>query len=60
MLLIKDYFELSTMWQEVIVSGTVGAAAVFSLFAGFMCDFFGRKVTITLLEQIINIPRIHV
>lgn len=46
MLLIKDYFELSTIWQELIVSGTVGAAALFSLFAGFMCDFFGRKFTI--------------
>lgn len=52
MLLIKDYFELSTIWQELIVSGTVAAAAVFSLFAGFMCDFFGRKVTIMVASVV--------
>ncbi|BFZ10376.1 hypothetical protein BsWGS_13415 [Bradybaena similaris] len=52
MLLIKDYFELSTIWQEVIVSGTVGAAAVFSLLAGFMCDFFGRKITIMVASVV--------
>ncbi|CAG5115537.1 unnamed protein product, partial [Candidula unifasciata] len=58
MLLIKDYFDLSTIWQEVIVSGTVGAAAVFSLFAGFMCDFFGRKITIMVASVVFVIGAI--
>jgi MFS family permease len=34
MLLMKDYFNLSTIYQEAIVSATIGAAAVFALIAG--------------------------
>ncbi|KAK3743533.1 hypothetical protein RRG08_027401 [Elysia crispata] len=48
MLLIEDYFELTTIWKEFIVSGTVGAAAVFALIAGVVCDYMGRKVSIML------------
>ncbi|XP_041349242.1 proton myo-inositol cotransporter-like [Gigantopelta aegis] len=46
MLLIKPFFDLNTIWTEIIVSGTIGAAALFSLVAGFTTDFFGRKKTI--------------
>ncbi|CAG5116893.1 unnamed protein product, partial [Candidula unifasciata] len=52
MLLIKDYFDLSTIWQELIVSATVGAAAIFSLLAGFMCDILGRKITIMIASVV--------
>ena len=46
MLLIKPFFDLNTIWTEIIVSGTIGAAALFSLVAGFTTDYFGRKKTI--------------
>ena len=52
MLLIKPYFDLSTVWHEIIVSGTIGAAAVFALLAGFVCDFLGRKKTIMIASFI--------
>ncbi|CAL1535161.1 unnamed protein product [Lymnaea stagnalis] len=48
MLLIEKEFDLSTIWKELIVSGTVGAAAIFALFAGFTCDYLGRKITIMM------------
>lgn len=43
LLLIGDNWNLSTIWKELIVSATVGAAAVFSLIAGFLTDWLGRK-----------------
>lgn len=43
LLLIGDNWSLSTIWKELIVSATVGAAAVFSLIAGFLTDWLGRK-----------------
>jgi SP family myo-inositol transporter-like MFS transporter 13 len=48
MLLMKDYFNLSTIYQEAIVSATIGAAAVFALIAGFFSDIFGRKPVIMM------------
>lgn len=46
MLLIQPHFDLSTVWQEGIVSATIGAAAIFSLIAGYVGDKLGRKKTI--------------
>lgn len=46
MLLIQPYFQLTTFWQELIVSGTIIAAVVFALVAGVMADWVGRKKTI--------------
>ncbi|KAK6174955.1 hypothetical protein SNE40_013506 [Patella caerulea] len=46
MLLMKPYFKLNTLWVESIVSGTTGAAAVASIFAGICTDYLGRKKTI--------------
>jgi SP family myo-inositol transporter-like MFS transporter 13 len=43
MLIIEVNFQLSTIWKELIVSATVGAAAVFALIAGTLSDFIGRK-----------------
>ena len=48
MLLIGDYFNLSTIWKEAIVSATVGAAAVFAIVAGALTDLLGRKVVIMM------------
>ncbi|XP_005104554.1 proton myo-inositol cotransporter [Aplysia californica] len=46
MLFIQPYFELSTFWQEAVVSGTIGAAAVAALMSGWLTDRIGRKLTI--------------
>ncbi|XP_021343197.1 proton myo-inositol cotransporter-like isoform X2 [Mizuhopecten yessoensis] len=46
MLLIRDVYSLSTPWQQLIVSGTIVTASVFSLVAGITSDMFGRKITI--------------
>ncbi|CAH1782788.1 unnamed protein product [Owenia fusiformis] len=46
MILIRDRFHLNSLWQELIVSVTIGSAALFSIFAGKMNDRFGRKFTI--------------
>ena len=46
MLLLGDYFSLSTVWKEIIVSGTIGMAALFAIMAGPFTDYFGRKKVI--------------
>lgn len=46
LLFLKKTFELTPEWQELIVSGTVGAAAVFSFVSIPMNKQFGRKPTI--------------
>ena len=55
MLLIKDDFQLSTLWQEVIVSATIGAAALFSLLAGFLVDQIGRKKVIMIASFVFTV-----
>ncbi|XP_059167029.1 proton myo-inositol cotransporter-like [Physella acuta] len=52
MLLLKDEFTLSSLWQEVIVSVTIGAAFLSALFGGFLNDKFGRKV-VTILASFV-------
>ncbi|KAK3909013.1 Proton myo-inositol cotransporter [Frankliniella fusca] len=46
MLLIKKEMNLDTFWQELIVSGTIGAAWAFSLCGGYLTDKWGRRRTI--------------
>ncbi|XP_076447310.1 proton myo-inositol cotransporter-like [Babylonia areolata] len=58
MLLIQPYFDLSTVWEEAIVSGTIGAAAVFALIAGFLVDLIGRKKTIMIASFIFAVGAI--
>ncbi|XP_078594821.1 proton myo-inositol cotransporter-like [Branchiostoma floridae x Branchiostoma japonicum] len=48
MILIREDFKLSTVWQEAIVSVTIGAAALFALLGGLLNDAFGRKPVILL------------
>lgn len=45
MLLLKDYFHLNSLMQELIVSVTIAAAALFALAGGFANDYLGRKLT---------------
>lgn len=48
MLLLKRELELSAMWQEVLISSTVAAAALSALLGGFLNELFGRRVCILL------------
>ena len=43
MILIKQEFELSSFWQELIVSVTIGAAILGALLGGFLNQRLGRK-----------------
>ena len=43
MILIKQEFDLSSFWQELIVSITIGAAILGALIGGFLNQRFGRK-----------------
>lgn len=46
MILIREEFELSTVWHELIVSATIGAAFLSALVAGQATDRFGRRPVI--------------
>lgn len=50
MLLIEDDPDIKpdTLWTELIVSATVGAAWLFALIGGPCNEFFGRKPTILI------------
>jgi len=43
MIILKQQFYLNSIWQELIISITIGFAAVFALIAGFMNSVIGRK-----------------
>ena len=43
MILLRNEFGLSSFWQELIVSVTVGTAAVFALIAGCLNTRLGRR-----------------
>lgn len=43
MLLLKKEFSLSSVWQELIVSITIGGAFLAALVGGFLNDLLGRK-----------------
>ncbi|XP_060083407.1 proton myo-inositol cotransporter-like [Ylistrum balloti] len=45
MLLLKERFNLTSLYEEIIVSATILFAAIFALVGGFMNDFLGRKFT---------------
>lgn len=48
MLLLKRELELNALWQEVLISSTVAAAALSALLGGFLNGLFGRRVCILL------------
>lgn len=52
MLLIEHVYQLSTIWKELIVSATVGAAAIFALLAGPLTDYIGRKKVVMIASVV--------
>lgn len=46
MLLLKRDMNITSLWQELLVSGTVAAAAVSALLGGCLNGLFGRRVCI--------------
>uniref|UniRef100_A0A8C9SAL3 Proton myo-inositol cotransporter n=1 Tax=Scleropages formosus TaxID=113540 RepID=A0A8C9SAL3_SCLFO len=54
MLLLKKEMNLSAMWQEVLVSSSVGAAALSALAGGFLNGLFGRRVCILLASSVFS------
>ncbi|MEW8547039.1 MAG: MFS transporter, partial [Candidatus Thiodiazotropha sp.] len=55
MLLLKNYFHLSSLLEEVIVSVTIGFACIFALCGGLLNDKFGRKFTTILASLVFTI-----
>lgn len=55
LLLLKEPFGLSSVWQEAFVSVTMAFAAVFSIVSGFMNDRLGRKPTIVLASAVFTV-----
>ncbi|XP_042870276.1 proton myo-inositol cotransporter-like isoform X2 [Penaeus japonicus] len=55
MILIRDEFELSTLWHELIVSSTIGAAWLAALVAGPATDRFGRRPVILVASVIFTV-----
>ena len=43
MILIKEEFDLTPFWQELLVSVTIGTAIVGSFLGGLLAQGFGRK-----------------
>ena len=52
MILLRDEFLLNSVWQEAIVSVTVGTAAVLALVGGFLNNKIGRKPVIILASLV--------
>ncbi|XP_034443072.1 proton myo-inositol cotransporter-like isoform X3 [Hippoglossus hippoglossus] len=55
MLLLKKEMNLSALWQELLISSTVGAAAVSALCGGSLNGWLGRKVCILVSSFIFTI-----
>ena len=43
MLFVDDYFHLSALWHEIIVSVTIAGAAIGAVTAGALSDKLGRR-----------------
>lgn len=52
MLLLKRQLSLDALWQELLVSSTVGAAAVSALAGGALNGVFGRRASILLASAL--------
>ncbi|XP_053372468.1 solute carrier family 2 member 13b isoform X1 [Clarias gariepinus] len=55
MLLLKKELHLSAFWQELLVSSTVGAAALSSLAGGYLNGLCGRRKCIMLASFIFTV-----
>jgi len=45
-ILLKDSFQLSSVWQEAVISVTLATAALTAILSGYTNDRFGRRPTI--------------
>ncbi|XP_015257825.1 PREDICTED: proton myo-inositol cotransporter [Cyprinodon variegatus] len=54
MLLLKKEMHLSALWQELLVSSTVGAAALSALSGGFLNGWLGRRICILIASFIFS------
>ncbi|XP_028304642.1 proton myo-inositol cotransporter-like isoform X1 [Gouania willdenowi] len=52
MLLIKKEMNLNALWQELLVSSTVAAAALSALTGGFLNGWLGRRICILVASAI--------
>ncbi|XP_069766128.1 proton myo-inositol cotransporter-like isoform X2 [Narcine bancroftii] len=55
LLLLKKEFALNELWQELVVSATVGAAAISALSGGVFNGCFGRKPCILLASCLFTV-----
>lgn len=55
MLLLKKEMNLDTLWQELLVSSTVGAAALSALSGGSLNGWLGRKICILIASFIFSV-----
>lgn len=55
MLLLKKEMNLSAFWQELLVSSTVGAAALSALAGGYLNEQYGRRKCIMLASFIFTV-----
>lgn len=55
MLEVRETFNLSSTWIELIVSVTIGAAAIASFVSGFLCDWIGRKPTLIIASAVFTL-----
>lgn len=55
MLLLKKEMNLSALWQEFLVSSTVGAAALSALAGGYLNGLYGRRKCIMLASFVFTV-----
>ncbi|XP_041852292.1 proton myo-inositol cotransporter-like isoform X2 [Melanotaenia boesemani] len=55
MLLLKKEMNLNALWQELLVSSTVGAAALSALIGGFLNGWLGRRICILMASFIFSV-----
>ncbi|XP_048409650.1 proton myo-inositol cotransporter-like isoform X2 [Stegostoma tigrinum] len=55
LLLLKKEFALNELWQELVVSATVGAAAISALAGGLLNGYWGRKPCILLASLLFTL-----
>ena len=58
MLKVRAHFNLDSTWVEIIVSVTIGTAAIAAVMGGFLCDWIGRKWTLILSSAVFTVGSI--
>ncbi|CAE1255330.1 SLC2A13 [Acanthosepion pharaonis] len=55
MILLRNTFLLSSVWQELVVSVTIAGAAVFAIVGGLLNDRIGRRPTIMIASVVFTV-----